>query len=438
MKKTKKVKAKMLKGRKRIKLPIIILCGFIISLLSTFCFYKCLNNYVTNYVESQIDFCTNQTRAKIDDVFESAKELPADSDKTAYLNSKIGAAVDKWNIVELKGILSLLNVGRPEVCITPYSGIYDVDVTVTPERKTDSDAYEFTQKYGYKDLTENESTLSGESYTTIVFEKKVYDVIVKSVISLDDPQIVRFSRGTVAIFFIVLSLMIFLFCLRKYTINKTECDYEDYRRDLTGHLAHDIKTPLMAISGYAENIMETDPDEKRRKKYLDSIMGNVEFTKKLIERTAVLNSIENSSGKLNKEKINIEETLKTLFDKYSVKFNERKIDVSLSGNADVNANRESTESLLENLISNAVKYTSKSGTLKAEISPKKLVITNTVEEKISTKDLKRPFVRGDKSRSNTRGTGLGLSIAESAAQLNGFKLKLNCTDKEFVSEIIFQ
>ena len=141
---------------------------------------------------------------------------------------------------------------------------------------------------------------------------------------------------------------------------------------------------------------------------------------------------------MNKEKINIGETLRALFDKYSVMFNERQIEVSLIGNADVNANRESTASLLENLVSNAVKYTSESGTLKAEISPKKLVMTNTVEEKISTKDLKRPFVRGDKSRSNTTGTGLGLSIAESAAQLNGFKLKLNCTDKEFVSEIIFQ
>ena len=438
MKKTKKIKAKMLKGRKRISLPIIILCGFILSLLSTFCFYKGLKNCVTKNVEAQIDLCAIQTRVMIDDVFERAKELPADSDKTAYLNSEIRAAVDEYNIVEFKGLLSILNVGRPEVSITPYSGVYGVTVKVTPERKKNPDDFEFTQKYGDEELTENERTLSGESYTTIVFEKKVYDVFVKSVISLDDPQIVRFSRGTVAIFFIVLSLMIFLFCLRKYTINKTECDYEDYRRDLTGHLAHDIKTPLMAISGYAENIMETDPDEEKRKKYLDSIIGNVEFTKKLIARTAVLNNIENGSGKLSKEKINIEETLKTLFDKYSVMFNERQIDVRLNGNADVNANRESAESLLENLVSNAVKYTAENGALKAEISPKKLVLTNTVKEKISTKDLKRPFVRGDKSRSNTRGTGLGLSIAESAAQLNGFKLNLRCTDNEFVSEIIFQ
>ena len=173
MKKTKKIKAKMLKGRKRIRLPIIILCGFILSLLSTFCFYKGLKYCVKSSFETQIDLCANQTSAKIDDVFEIAKELPADSDKTAYLNSEIGAAVDKWNKVEFKGILSILNVGRPEVYITPYSGVYDVDVTVAPERKTDSDAYEFKRKYGYEDLTENERTLSGESFTTIIFEKKV-------------------------------------------------------------------------------------------------------------------------------------------------------------------------------------------------------------------------------------------------------------------------
>ncbi|MBP0960752.1 MAG: HAMP domain-containing histidine kinase, partial [Oscillospiraceae bacterium] len=272
---------------------------------------------------------------------------------------------------------------------------------------------------------------------TAYYEGNLYDYYVGSVIDLNDPQFVRFRQKAVILFYIASVLVIALLIWRRYVLNKAECYFEDYRRDLTDHLAHDIKTPLMAISGYAENIMETDADEEKKKKYLDSIIGNVEFTKKLIERTAALNSMEKGSGKLSKEKINIEETLKTLFDKYELLFSERSVEVRLTGNAEITAQRESVDTLLENLVSNAVKYTAENGTLKAEITPKKLVMTNTVKEKISTKDLKCPFVRGDKSRSNTRGTGLGLSIAESAAQLNGFRLKIKCTDKEFVSEIIF-
>ena len=66
---------------------------------------------------------------------------------------------------------------------------------------------------------------------------------------------------------------------------------------------------------------------------------------------------------------------------------------------------------------------------------KKLVITNTVNEKTDVKDLKKPFVRGERSRSNLGGSGLGLSIAERAATLNGFSLKLSCTDTEFRAEV---
>ena len=51
------------------------------------------------------------------------------------------------------------------------------------------------------------------------------------------------------------------------------------------------------------------------------------------------------------------------------------------------------------------------------------------------KDLKKPFVRGEKSRSNLGGNGLGLSIAERAAALNGFKLNISCANTEFSAEI---
>ena len=62
---------------------------------------------------------------------------------------------------------------------------------------------------------------------------------------------------------------------------------------------------------------------------------------------------------------------------------------------------------------------------------------NSVSEKIDTKELKRPFVRGDAARSNADGNGLGLSIAERAALANGFRLTISCTDTAFRAEVIF-
>ena len=581
MKKPKKIKAKMLKGRKRISLPVMIIAGLFISFLSTFGFYECFKYYVNYSVERQMTKGAERLINEVKIFFNNAEsELPEGTNKFAYINAEIARISDFYNNVTFEGLKTYYLGGTPEVSVYPFNSEgYNVAVVVVEKLKTNPDdeiilvsneqvfsaVLEFERKSDdngryscpvemkdipeiaqmYNDYNElddpscilgynaskvitlssfycdrktrtiiphegkitlyqyghdgdyGESVVKGEKtihidlpdagnyelisvseeqfyphisipeiygarpsvienterkfnrsfngngkigyhgIRTAYYEGNLYDYYVGSVIDLNDPQFVRFRQKAVILFYIASVLVIALLIWRRYVLNKAECYFEDYRRDLTDHLAHDIKTPLMAISGYAENIMETDADEEKKKKYLDSIIGNVEFTKKLIERTAALNSMEKGSGKLSKEKINIEETLKTLFDKYELLFSERSVEVRLTGNAEITAQRESVDTLLENLVSNAVKYTAENGTLKAEITPKKLVMTNTVKEKISTKDLKCPFVRGDKSRSNTRGTGLGLSIAESAAQLNGFRLKIKCTDKEFVSEIIF-
>ena len=587
MKKPKKIKAKMLKGRKRISLPVMIVSGLILSFLSTFVFYECFQFYMSISARAQITKGAERTYNEVNKLFDKAEaELPEGTDKLAYINAEIARISDFYNNVTFEWLNTYYFGGTPEVSVYPFNSEgYDVAVAVMEElsffndensenkilvsneqvfsaglefeRKSDDngryscpvemkDIPEIAQMYNdYNELDDpscilgynaskvitlsnfycdrktrtiiphegkitlyqygrdgdyGESVVKGEKtihidlpdagnyelisvsdeqfyphisipeiygtepsviksiendannfyvllssngkimyrcFGAVKYEGEFYNYNVSTVIDLNDPQFVRFRQKAVILFYIVSLFGIALLIWRRYVLNKAECYFEDYRRELTDHLAHDIKTPLMAISGYAENIMETDADEEKKKKYLDSIIGNVEFTKKLIERTTALNSMENDSGKLSKEKINIEETLKTLFDKYELLFSERSVEVSLTGNAAITAQRESVDTLLENLVSNAVKYTAENGTLKAEITPKKLVMKNTVKEKISTKDLKCPFVRGDKSRSNTRGTGLGLSIAESAAQLNGFRLKIKCTDKEFVSEIIF-
>ena len=591
MKKPKKIKAKMFKGRKRVCLPVMIIAGLIFSVLSTFAFYKCFGLYVDYSVNAQIGQGAERNNNEIKTIFNKAElELPEGTDKLAYLNAEIARSADFYNNVSFEGIKSYYFGGTSEVFVCPYNSEgYNVAVTVLADKVSASDGESYDKllvsneqvfsaelefdrqsddngryscpaemkdvpeiaqmykdynelydpscisgKEAYKEITlssfycdrerrviiphEGKITLyygnyyhkrvikgekaihidlpdagsyelisvsdekfyphisipeisgaelsvlnntvnevesmvspfninipyfengktSYRSIGTVKYEGELYNYYIRSVIDLNDPQFVRFRQNAAILFFIACFLVTGVLIWRRYVLSKAECYFEDYRRELTDHLAHDIKTPLMAISGYAENIMETDPDEDKKTKYLDSIMGNIEFTKKLIERTEALNNMENDSGKLSKEKINIEETLKMLFDKYTLLFSERNVEVILTGNAEITAKRESVDTLLENLVSNAVKYTSENGKLKAEITPKKLVMTNTVSEKINTKDLKRPFVRGDKSRSNTRGTGLGLSIAESAAQLNGFKFKIKCTDKEFVSEIIFQ
>ena len=116
---------------------------------------------------------------------------------------------------------------------------------------------------------------------------------------------------------------------------------------------------------------------------------------------------------------------------------EKHIRAGVSGSAEIQADPAALETILENLISNAVKYTPEDGKIEIEMDKKRLTVTNSVAQKISVKKLKEPFVRGDAARSNVKGNGLGLAIADRTADANGFKLKLSCTEHAFKAELKF-
>ncbi len=230
-------------------------------------------------------------------------------------------------------------------------------------------------------------------------------------------------------------LLALLWAWQKNVRNKARYAFEDYQRDLTDNLAHDMKTPLMAISGYAENVLNGKLTEAEQTEYLNFILDNVSFTDSLISRTLYLNHMDGHN--MSPETIQLMDLAEEILGKYALLLQDKKIVYSVSGNADVHADRNAMETVIENLISNAVKYTPNGGTLSIAIDKKRMAIINSVSERIDTKELKRPFVRGDAARSNADGNGLGLSIAERAALANGFRLTISCTDTEFRTEVIF-
>ena len=263
-----------------------------------------------------------------------------------------------------------------------------------------------------------------------------YDVCLLFVVDCNAGEFVKYYRQHVIPVCLAMLLLTVLICWRKLVSNKANYAMEDYRRDLTNHLAHDIKTPLMAIGGYAENIKDVDLTEEEKQHYLDAILENVSFTDSMINRTLYLNSMEDRSvGK--PETISVETVVADLLKKYEPLLEKNGIRYNVEGSATVKADRTVFETIVENLVSNAVKYTSGNGTISAKVDHTGLTIVNTVTEKVEVKNLTTPFVRGDQSRSNHDGSGLGLALAERAASMSGFSLKLFCTDEEFMAKLRF-
>ncbi len=270
-------------------------------------------------------------------------------------------------------------------------------------------------------------------YERVYINKKPYYIFVGYIVDKNDKNVVNLHIKWSIIFGVFALFAAMLLVWFENTKNKAKYAMEDYQRDLTNNLAHDIKTPLMAIGGYTENIMEGNLTESEQRAYLSHILENITFADSLVNRTLQLNKM--GEGKPHKEKIKAEEAFERAIKKYSPMLDERNITYSVNGSCEFNAEISSFEALMENLVSNAVKYTKENGEIKAIFDKKAIIITNTVVGKIDTTDLKQPFVRGDKSRSNAKGSGLGLSIADKAAISNGMTLKISCSDKEFKAEV---
>ncbi|MCR4760331.1 MAG: HAMP domain-containing histidine kinase [Oscillospiraceae bacterium] len=312
--------------------------------------------------------------------------------------------------------------------------IYGTDEDYFNSRRSSFD-YSHTQTTPLVQQYENHLIDFGR-ITPVYINRQPYNLHLRYTVDMHAEPIIRFfASGTAAVTFL-LFLIALLWCWRKNTINKAKYAVEDQRRDLTNHLAHDIKTPLTAIGGYAENLLEGQLTAEEQQRYLRSILDNVAFTDTLINRTLYLNSMENSQ-KIPKEQLKAEAVLEEILRKYTPMLDEKGISYQIQGSAEILAERGAFEAILENLISNAVKYTPQSGKITAVIEKKQLTLTNTVAEKVDTRNLMTPFVRGDAARSNVKGSGLGLSIAERAAAANGMKLSVSCTDSKFTAELRF-
>ncbi|MBR5513438.1 MAG: HAMP domain-containing histidine kinase [Ruminococcus sp.] len=337
---------------------------------------------------------------------------------------------DEYELIELSKFKGSFDDERtyPRQSIIGYYG----------EEKEIIDSFDFTpirklESEGDRSWEIEDGVEQYKRYERVYINKKPYYLFVGYIVDYNDKDVVNFHIKWSIIFGVFVLFAAMLLVWFENTKNKAKYAMEDYQRDLTNNLAHDIKTPLMAIGGYTENIMEGNLTESEQRAYLSHILENVSFADNLVNRTLQLNKM--GETKPNKEKIKVEKIFEKAIQKYAPMLDEKNIKYTVNGSCEVKAEPVSFEVLVENLVSNAVKYTQENGEIKGIFNSKSFTVTNTVADKIDTKDLKTPFVRGDKSRSNVKGSGLGLSIADKSAISNNMKLKISCSDKEFKAEV---
>ena len=204
------------------------------------------------------------------------------------------------------------------------------------------------------------------------------------------------------------------------------------RQDFTANVSHELKTPLTAISGYAELIEAGMAEAEQQKHFAEKIRKNADRLLSLINDIIRLSELDRSGIKKPAfEIIDLYESVDECLEALRINADKRGIELVFKGeSAKVRGNKEMLKELIDNLVQNAIQYNSDSGkvwiTVAGDVTPILTVKDNGIG--IPDGDRQRVFerfYRVDKSRSKaTGGTGLGLAIVKHIVEIHDAEIEL--------------
>lgn len=293
-----------------------------------------------------------------------------------------------------------------------------------------------------EDTTESISGYLGENYyfksQYIVFDNDIYYIV--SAMYADpfgwrEEGIWFFYGGLAVVFLIIIATILTAFISCRRTFSQME-DAERKETVITA-LAHDVKSPLMAISGYAENLKQLNQTGECRH-YIDVILENTSYMNELLCQLSEYIKLGKMEA-LQTESVSIEQIWEPLQERYQNLLDEKGLEVRMSGNCTVKGDPLMLSHMLENLFVNAIKYSLKGSVIRLVLKEDHLILSNPMEQSITTdpEELWKPFVKGDEARTGRSGSGIGLSIVQEIMQIFGYHGSLKTEDGEFEIMIYF-
>lgn len=212
--------------------------------------------------------------------------------------------------------------------------------------------------------------------------------------------------------------------------DRKQRELDNLKRDLISWVGHDLHTPLASIRAIIEALadgMVEDQDTVQR--YLSTAQKEIKTLSLLIDDLFQMSQLDTGGLPLNKELNSMTDLVSDTLESFSELATKKGINLKGEVTAGVDPvlmDGQRISRVLDNLLSNALRYTSQGGEIELRVESKgksiQVEVSNTGEQ-IEEKDLPflfERFYRGEKSRSrSTGGSGLGLAIAKGIVEAHG-------------------
>ena len=218
--------------------------------------------------------------------------------------------------------------------------------------------------------------------------------------------------------------------LKESTDEKFE--HEQKNRELVSNISHDLKTPITSIKGYVEGIMDGVADTpEKMDKYIRTIYDKANDMDRLINELTTYSGIDTNRIPYNFRRINVTDYFGDCVEEVGLDLDSKNIELNYDAlvepSTQIIADPEQLKRVINNIISNSVKYLNKEkGVIDIRILDELDSIRVEIEDNgmgIAAKDLPNifeRFYRTDASRNSSKGgSGIGLSIVKKIIEDHG-------------------
>jgi two-component system phosphate regulon sensor histidine kinase PhoR len=215
---------------------------------------------------------------------------------------------------------------------------------------------------------------------------------------------------------------------------------EAFRKEFLQNLSHEFKTPIFAIQGYVDTLLNGAMDDlKVRTRFLENTERNVNRLVNLVNDLDEISKLERGEQLLLKENFLIQELVREVFESLSINMQDKNLRTGIKKGCEyplmVFADKEKIRMVLLNLVENASKYGKQNGTIAASVysTDGKHVLVEITDDGIGIEEehllrIFERFYRTDSARSRDKGgTGLGLAICKHIIEAHGQAIHVRST-----------